>query len=45
MTFGTKLVFGAILVAFIAFHAATLYQVAPLLQGHRSAAAAMLDRD
>jgi hypothetical protein len=45
MTFGVKLMLGAILAAFVAFHAATLYQVAPLLQGHQSAPAAMLGRD
>ena len=45
MTFGMKLLLGMILLAFAAFHVATLYQVAPLLAGQHTAQAAMTGSD
>lgn len=45
MTFGMKLLLGTILVAFAAFHAATLYQIAPLLAGQQHAPAATIRGD
>jgi hypothetical protein len=45
VTFGMKLLFGAILLAFAAFHAATLYRAAPLLFGPQTAPAAMIRTD
>lgn len=45
MSTGVKLLLGAILAAFVAFHAATLYRAAPMLLGHPSAPAAMINSD